>query len=297
MNIIHSDQLIYAMDAVNPPTLRVSSGSEVVFETCDCFQNQITSETQSVEHINWDRINPATGPLYVEGAEPGNVLEVNILDITVADRGVMAAIPGAGLLGDQVTASQINIMPIENGMARFNEKLRLPVIPSIGVIGVAPSAGAIPCGAPGAHGGNMDNSKTRSGSTLYFPVLQQGALLAIGDLHALIGDGEIMVSGLEVAGSVTVRVTVLKNRKQRNPMLENATHLYTIASEKDLLGAVKAATEDMHQWVMEKTGLSFNETGMLLSAVGSAEICQVVDPLLTARFGLAKDVLEMLQSS
>ena len=296
MTRIQNTEVIYAMDAANAPVMTVASGSEVMFETCDCFQNQINSETQSVDSVNWEHINPATGPLFVEGAEPGDVLKVEIQNITIADQGVMAAIPGAGLLGDQVTASQIKVMPIEDGMARFNDKLSLPVTPTIGVIGVAPAEGSIPCGAPGAHGGNMDNKKTRAGSILYLPVWVKGALLSMGDLHALIGDGEIMVTGLEIAGAVTVRVSVLKNRKQQNPMLENETHLYTVASDMDLLKAVKAATEDMHQWVMAETGLSFNEAGMLLSAAGSAEICQVVDPLLTARFGLSKDILKSLQS-
>ena len=294
MTKIHNTQVIYAMDAAHPPVLRVNSGSAVVFETCDCFQNQITSETQSVDSVNWEQINPATGPLFVEGAVPGDVLKVEILNITIADQGVMAAIPGAGLLGDQVTASQIKVMPIEEDMARFNEKLALPVTPTIGVIGVAPESGAIPCGAPGPHGGNMDNKKTQAGTVLYLPVWVEGALLSMGDLHALIGDGEIMVTGLEIAGAVTVRVSVLKDRKQQNPMLENDTHLYTVASDEDLLKAVRAATHDMHQWVMAETGLSFNEAGMLLSAAGNAEICQVVDPLLTIRFGMAKEVLEAL---
>jgi len=275
--------------------MTVPSGSEVIFETCDCFQNQISSESQSVDSLDWERINPATGPLYVEGASPGDVLKVEILDITIAEQGVMAAIPGAGLLGDQVTASQIKVMAIEKGMAQFNDKIALPVTPTIGVIGVAPKSGAIPCGAPGPHGGNMDNKKTKAGSILYLPVWVEGALLSMGDLHALIGDGEIMVSGLEVAGVVTVRVSVLKDRKQVNPMLENDTHLYTVASDEDLLKAVKAATEDMHQWVMAETGLPFNEAGMLLSAAGNAEICQVVDPLPTARFGLSKDILKALK--
>ena len=295
MTKIQNSQVIYAMDAANPPVMSISSGNEVTFETCDCFQNQIKSENQSVDSLDWERINPATGPLYVEGASPGDVLKVEILDITIADQGVMAAIPGAGLLGDGVTASQIKMMPIEKGMARFNDKLSLPVTPTIGVIGVAPASGAIPCGAPGPHGGNMDNKKTRAGSVLYLPIWVEGALLAMGDLHGLIGDGEIMVSGLEVAGAVTVRISVLKDRKQQNPMLEDDTHLYTVASDEDLLKAVKAATEDMHQWVMAETGLSFNEAGMLLSAAGNAEICQVVDPLLTARFGLSKDILQALK--
>ncbi|SFH90732.1 amidase [Tindallia magadiensis] len=288
---------VFALGAYETPALKVSSGSEVIFETHDCFQSQIHKENQSIDQLDWNRINPATGPLYIENAKPGHVLKVEILSITIDQQGVMAAIPGAGLLGDSVTKSEIKIIPIENNIAQFNEKLNLPVTPSIGVIGVAAKNEPVPCGVPGEHGGNMDNKKIRAGSTLYLPVFVEGALLSIGDLHALIGDGEIMVSGLEVGGRVSVRVTVEETFSLTHPFLEDETHYYTIASHKDLLQAVKISTESMHQMLMTKTGMTFNEAGMLLSVAGNTEICQVVDPLLTARYALPKKVFQSLMES
>jgi len=159
------------------------------------------------------------------------------------------------------------------------------------VIGVAPEGEGISCGIPGPHGGNMDNKKIKEGTTLYLPVFAEGALLSIGDLHGAMGDGEIMVSGLEVGGKVQVKVDVIKNHKINNPILEDEENYYTIASHEDLLTAVKVVTKDMQELVMQKLNLSFNEAGMLLSVAGNAEICQVVDPLLTARFTLPKSIL------
>lgn len=291
---ISTDNCVYCMSKENESVLSVPSGSVVVFETYDCFQNQITKEDQEIENISWDNINPATGPLNVEGAEVGDILRVEILKIDIADTGVMAAIPNAGLLGDMVKASEIKVVPIKDGKAIFNDKIQIPVNPMIGVIGVAPKSVEIPCGAPDYHGGNMDNTKITAGSTLYFPVNTKGALLAMGDLHACMGDGEIMVTGVEISGEVTVKVEVLKDETICNPMMEDADSIYTIASDEDLMTAVKSATKDMHRIIMKKLDMSFNESGMLLSAVGDVQICQVVDPKLTVRFRMPKSVINEL---
>ena len=282
------------MSKDNTPVARVESGAEIEFETSDAFNDQITSAQQGISKLDWGRINPATGPLYVETAEVGDVLKVHIQEINVAETGVMAAIPNAGLLGDLVTEPEVKILKIEDGYIHFNSNIKVPVNPMIGVIGVAPPNEGIPCGTPDAHGGNMDNKKIVAGTTLYFPVFTRGALLAMGDLHAAMGDGEIMVTGLEVLGSVKVSVEVIKGKSIHHPILETNTHYYTIASHKDLLEAVKISTLEMQKIVMDKLDLSFNEAGMLLSLAGDAEIAQVVDPLLTARFGLSKDILPQI---
>jgi len=291
---ISKENKIYQMSKDNTPVARVESGAEIEFETSDAFNDQITSAQQGISKLDWGRINPATGPLYVETAEVGDVLKVHIQEINVAETGVMAAIPNAGLLGDLVTEPEVKILKIEDGYIHFNSNIKVPVNPMIGVIGVAPPNEGIPCGTPDAHGGNMDNKKIVAGTTLYFPVFTRGALLAMGDLHAAMGDGEIMVTGLEVLGSVKVSVEVIKGKSIHHPILETNTHYYTIASHKDLLEAVKISTLEMQKIVMDKLDLSFNEAGMLLSLAGDAEIAQVVDPLLTARFGLSKDILPQI---
>lgn len=290
---IEKQNCIYNMDSENKPVLTVPSGSTVVFETYDCFEDRIQDEKTGVSSIDWEHINPATGPLYVEEARPGDVLKVEILDIRINDHGVMAAIPGSGLLGDKVEKSEVKIIPIRDGQAVFSDSIRIPISPMIGVIGVAPENGTIPCGSPGSHGGNMDNTKIKKGSTLYLPVFTEGALLAMGDLHACMGDGEIMVTGVEISGNVEVKVDVIKGVNINNPVLEDKEYIYTIASDENLFDAVKVATGEMHNIITKRLGLSFNEAGMLLSAAGNVQICQVVDPMMTVRFAMPKSILKI----
>jgi amidase len=289
---IPREHKIYNMSKENPPVAVVDSGSKLEFSVYDAFQNQITTEEQSINELNWDTLNPATGPVYVNEAKPGDILKVTIDIIDVDPQGVMAVIPNAGLLGDEVTKAQIKIIPIEDGYAKFNDNIKIPINPMIGVIGVAPAGDPIPTGTPDSHGGNMDNKLIIAGTTLYFPVFVEGALLSMGDLHAVMGDGEIIVTGVEVSGKIVVTVEVIKGHTISNPIHETDSHFYTLGSALDLLDAVKIATKDMHNIVMAQLDMDFNEAGMLLSLVGDTEIAQVVDPLLTARFGVSKDYLE-----
>ncbi|MBT9133705.1 MAG: Formamidase [Firmicutes bacterium] len=288
---ISRESVVYAMDKSNSPVMRVPAGTVVKFETVDAFGGQVREPDQPLAALDWSRVNPATGPLYVEGAEPGDTLTVEILSIDVALQGVMAAIPGAGLFGDRVSTAEVKLVPLRDGFAHFSERFHVPLKPMIGVIGVAPAGEGEGCGVPGRHGGNMDNARIVAGTTLYLPVLVPGALLAIGDLHAVMGDGEVMVTGVECSGEVTVRVDVAKGVSIANPRHADAERFYTIASHEDLDVAVRMAANDMLDIVMDKLLLSLNEAGMLLSVLGHAEICQVVDPKMTARFSMPKHFL------
>ena len=286
-----SESTIYVMSKDNPPAMTVRSGDIIVFETRDCFNNQITDGTEPIEGMDWEQVNPATGPVFIEGAQVNDTLKIRILDIEIAPWGIMAAIPGAGVLGGKVTTSQVKRIPIVDGMAIFSPDIKVSCSPMIGVIGVAPKGEGVPCGVPDVHGGNMDNNRIKQGATLYLPVFHEGALLAIGDVHAAMGDGEIMVTGIEISGEITVKVEVMEQVTITNPRLEDANYCYTIASHEDLETAIGIATEEMTQIVMAQLGLSFNEAGMLLSAAGDLQICQVVDPKRTVRFAMPKSIL------
>ncbi|MDP3488244.1 MAG: acetamidase/formamidase family protein, partial [Bacillota bacterium] len=277
---IDKTNLVYSMSPHNIPVIKVQSGATVTFETVDAFGGQVTTVNQPIRSLDWSRVNPATGPLYVEGAEPGDTLKVEIINIEVDAMGIMAAIPGAGLFADKVVHPEIKLVHLENGYGIFSEQIKLPLKPMIGVIGVAPAGEAVPCGVPGKHGGNMDNARITAGTTLYLPVFAPGALLAMGDLHAAMGDDEVMVTGVECGGKVTVLVDVIKGRQLSNPQHEDNDYFYTIASHGDLLTAIREAAADMQAIVVANLGLSTNEAGMLMSACGNAQICQVVDPKL-----------------
>jgi len=284
--------VIYKMSADNAPVARVQSGVPLTFVTRDCFNNQLQADDAVLDALDWDAINPATGPVYIEGAQPGDTLKVSILDIQVAPCGIMAAIPENGVLGSIVPGSALKKLPVKDGMVEFSPDIKLPCTPMIGVIGVAPAEGAVPCGEPGSHGGNMDNTKIAKGATLYLPVFHEGAMLAMGDVHACMGDGEIMVTGVEIPAEITVQVDVLKGCTIPNPRLENEEACYTIASDEDLEQAILAAVQDMTGVVMEQLHLSMEEAGMLLSAAGNLQFCQVVDPKRTVRMEMKKTLLK-----
>ena len=290
--VIPKQSSIYAMSGENAPAAVIRPGDEVVFQSHDCMGGQITSEEQGVGALDWGAINPAAGPVYVEGAMPGDALKIEILSIRLASTGLLCALPENGIFGQEVTEESVKIVPIHDGVVEFTREIHLPVDPMIGVIGVAPPSGSISCGTPGVHGGNMDNTRIGPGAVLYLPVFCEGALLAMGDVHACMGDGEIMVSGVEAAADITVKVGLVKNAALPTPVLERDGSVYVISSADTLEKAIHDAARFMLEMVQKAQGLSFNEAGMLLSACGNAQVCQIVDPQVTARYALPKWLLK-----
>ncbi len=293
MKIIENNK-IFAFDGANKCVAEVEDGETLIFRTHDCFDDQLSEEGSTIGSLNWDCINPATGPVYVKNALPGDVLKVEILEIALGKQGVMCALPDNGVLGSLVKEESVKRLKVEDGKVHFNEKIVFDINPMIGVIGVAPEKGSINCGTPGNHGGNMDNKRITEGATLYFPVFHKGAIFSLGDVHAAMGDGEVMVSGVEIAADVKVRLSVIKGLSIETPMLENEDSCGVIYSHEEIEKAVFHAVRIMNEIVQKKLGLSLNEAGMLISAVGDLKFCQVVDPERTVMMCVPKSVLAQL---
>lgn len=290
---VSSKNVIYAMNKDNVPVAKVESGSQIVFETCDCFENQIQLQDTVMHQVDWNRINPATGPVFIKGAMPGDTLAVKIENIKVGHQGVMVTGPDMGLLGDSLKENFIKILPIVNEKVVFSDKISFPIKPMIGVIGTAPKTASISCGTPGIHGGNMDSKIIGIGATVYLPVEVPGALLAMGDLHAVMGDGEVSVCGAEVPGEITVTVEVIKGRPYNLPVVFTKDALYTIASDASLDVATVIATKNMVDILVSK-GMIAAEAISLLSLSGNVQISQIVDPLKTARLELPMWIYNLL---
>ena len=293
MKIIENNR-VFAFDGKNEPVAEVMDGETVLFRTHDCFDNQLSEEGSCIGALNWDRINPATGPVYVQNAKVGDVLKVEILEITLDKQGVMCALPENGVLGSLVKEESVKRIQVEDGKVHFTDKLVFDVTPMIGVIGVAPENGSINCGTPGCHGGNMDNKRIKVGASLYFPVFHDGAIFSLGDVHAAMGDGEVMVSGVEISADVKARLSVIKGIHIETPMLENEELCGVIFSHEEIEKAIFHAVRIMNERVQENLGLSFNEAGMLLSAVGNLRFCQVVDPERTVMMCVPKKIMKGL---
>jgi amidase len=291
MLIVPRSKIFYAFSPDNPPAARVQQGESFTLETYDCFEGQIQQDAQLATSLDWAHVNPATGPVYVEGIQPGDVVRLDILQVRVASQAVITAIPGAGALGDVITQAETAVMPLVGDELIFRQRVHIPIRPMIGVIGVAPETGSIPNGTPGEHGGNMDCKTIGQGARLYFTARVPGALCGCGDLHAVMGDGEIVVTGAEANGEVTLQVQAVPLPGLPTPFLETQDHFATLASSLTLDEAADTAIHRMAKFLVDFARMPLNEAGMLMSLVGELKFCQVVDPLRTVRFEFPKAVL------
>lgn len=291
MKIILNNKVIYKFQHEMEYVETISPGEIVKFETNDCWFQQITNENQVVKEINYEILNPATGPIYIEGAEPGDLLQVKILNIDVEDKGSSVVVPNEGVLGEQVKNPTVKIINVEGDYAIFNE-LKLPIEPMIGVIGVAPAKedGDWATQTPWKHGGNMDTTDIKAGSILYFPVEQKGALLALGDCHAIMGDGEICFTGLEIPAIVTLEINLIKKKTVKWPLVETKEHTMVIASGDNLEEAIYEATNQAVRYIKNSLNIKWEEAYILGSLSIDLKISQVVDPKATVRAAIPKYV-------
>lgn len=284
MKTITRNYITHTLSKDNPPCQRIRAGETVAFETYDCFTNQFLPEEATFENVVRKPGNPATGPLFIEGAMPGDMLKIDILDLVPGPLGVVMLGPGSGSEKEFFSQKTLKRIPVIDGFAHYSEQLKLPITPMIGVIGVAPAGDGVSTITPMDHGGNMDCTQIRKGVTLYLPVFAEGALLSLGDFHAMMGDGEVEDCGLEIEGKAVLRVDVVKNRNcVPYPMIETSEKLITIASAEDVEAAWKKAVRQMYDFLKEKIGLDDNDAGMLLTLAGDLVICQTVNPMKTVR--------------
>lgn len=285
---------LFSFDKDLEPVLKVPSGETVRIRTKDCFGNQLEGPEDQLSEIDWEAINPATGPIYVEGAVAGGTLKVHIDNIELDAQTSSCTGKDEGVCGDRFSDWATHFCKVEDGKVVWDERLSIPLAPMIGVIGVAPEGEPVNCGTPGKHGGNMDNTAIAAGATLYFPVTVDGALFGCGDMHAVMGDGEVSVSGAEVAGYATVTLTALPELSVPNPLIENDTHFGIIVSAESLDMASELAVQQMVDLLASRTNESEAELVMLLSLVADVRVCQMVDPEKTVRFMVPKYVLDAI---
>lgn len=288
---ISRDQVFFAFSPALKEIARIRQGEEVIMETHDCFEGQIQTINDLVDSLDWDHVNPATGPLYIEGTKPGDVLRIDLLEVSVGEQSSMVTLPGEGALGDVITDMETSILKLENKQVVFKDKVRVPMRPMIGVIGVAPASGKIPNGTPGPHGGNMDCTLVTTGNSIYFTVGVEGAMFGAGDMHAAMGDGEIVICGAETPGVVRFKAEVVDLKGLPTPFIETDDLVAIVYSAPTLDEAASQATHLMAKFLTDFVKVPLNDAGMLMSLVGELKFCQIVDPLKTVRFEFPKAVL------
>jgi amidase len=276
---IGRDHTSFAYDPRTPAVVSAAPGDTVVFETVDARSGaMLTLPPGSLVPLPpppAGRGNPVTGPVAVRGAEPGDALIVEVLEIACADVGYTGAhahlhpaAPG------RIPHSVARICAIRDGMVEFAPGVSFPVRPMIGCIGTAPAGDACSTGLPGTHGGNLDHQPIGPGARVYLPVAVPGALLSIGDVHAAMGDGELSTAGIETAAVVTVSVALRKGLALRHPWIETADRVMALAFASEFEQARRDALESMIAALERQRGLSAGEALMLIAAVGDLRIGQ-----------------------
>lgn len=251
MERINREHVIFEMNRENEPVLSVESGTTVVFETQDCFSGAVQTEADTISAIDFSKVNPATGPLYIKDAKVGDALKVTIHKITLENQGAVLTAPGLGMFADDIEKEETVIAEVTDNATLYKGHT-VPLRKMVGVIGTAPAGEGVNTGTPHDHGGNLDTTLLGEGATLYLPVNVEGALLAMGDMHSSMGDGEIMGSGLEVAGEIEVTVEVVKDNSLPLPFVETNELYATIASRETMEEASKVALDHMVEVIRKK---------------------------------------------
>jgi acetamidase/formamidase len=285
------DQNHLAWDPAIPPVATVPSGAIVAFDCLDASNGQLTagSTTAELASLDFGRVDQVNGPVEVAGAEPGDTLEVAILELVPGDWGWTASIPGFGLLADDFGEPfyKVTAVPGAKGRAEFWPGIHVPLAPFCGEMGVAPIAGPLSTIPPDLHGGNMDTRHVIAGSTLFLPVFVGGARFSIGDGHAAQGDGEVCGTAIETPMRALVRLTVRKDIHVSGPEFIaapdpnaelRAGHRYaTDGIGPDLMAAARDAVRRMIDWLGREHGLSPVQAYLLCSVAVDLRISEIVD--------------------
>jgi len=290
---VREDAFNYAWDNSIEPALEVEPGAEVEFHVRDASDEQIRAESEvgDVERLDFSRVNPVSGPVYVKGASRGDVLAVEILEFRPSTWGWTAIIPGFGLLADEFPEPWLRISRVdaEQGRVEFAEDVFLPYRPFPGTIGVAPSEpGVHSIVPPSRFGGNLDIKHLEQGTTLFLPVGVDGALFSVGDTHAAQGDGEVCGTAIETSMDIVLRLDVRKDMQIDAPQLhvpaaasptraEPSAHHVCTGVSPDLMEATRQAVRAMVEHLVGRYGLDRQEAYAFASVAVDLRIHEVVD--------------------
>jgi acetamidase/formamidase len=279
----------YTWDNSLPPKLRIRSGESVTFETRDAADGQFSLESSTAALAKYEfRGHPLTGPLFVDGAHPGDVLQIDVLEVQPASFGWTAILPGYGLLPEDFTEPYLRTWDLSLGShALLGDRIRIPLDPFCGVMGLAlAEPGELPTIPPRQTGGNVDIKQLVVGASLYLPVEVEGALFSVGDAHAAQGDGEVCVSAIEMGSTTTLRFTVRKDLSIQEPRFStpgtrsrgsSGACFVTTAHGPDLMANAKQAVRYMLDHLEAEYGLSRQDAYCLASVAVDLKISQIVD--------------------
>jgi len=294
MKRLTSDWSFFHFDPTHPPAIRVAPGEELAIEVQDAFGGERDiAKVPDPYSPEWEGhpTPPATGPVYVEGARPGQTLVVDILEIQPGPEGVVAIQRNAGFLPERFTTPRMKRVAIKNGMVLF-DGLRIPVYPNFGTFSTTPASGGR-AGIAGFHGGDLDQKPVAPGHRVLLPVFVPGALFGLGDPHAVISDGIACGTGVECAATARLRFDVLP-RPIARPRIESPDAVHIVGFGPDLDTAARDAVEQGIAYLATEKGMDEEDAYMLLSLVGDLVIGTSPRPIMGVRLIVPKAIVNQL---
>jgi amidase len=293
----------YTIGPYSEPVLRVKPGDIVTVQTLDAFGGKIKNEKTKPSHVlEFPNVNPLNGPIFVEGAEKGDALKIQIKSIKPRGpqpRGTTCLLPFfGGLSSTQKSPSLHEALPeivhkvnITERAVSWSDRIRFPYDPFIGTIGTAPELDSINSLTPDNHGGNMDLPDVRPGNTIYLPVRAPGARLFLGDCHATQGDGELCGVAIEFPTETTITVNLLKGWTIQGPRIENRNFIMSVGSGRPMEEATRTAYADLLSWMVEAFGFDRYDAYFVLTQIARVRVGNMVDPNYTVSASIEKKYL------
>jgi amidase len=290
MKHLDREHHIYVLEPNAQPAITIDSGEELMVETWDAFQGERDPAALGVKQL----LGPATGPIYVNGAEPGDALKVDFISITPKEGAAHMVMPGRGFLEERFTEGYPTIIEFDSGYAVLPGGVRLALAPSMGLVATTPTYPQRTASDSGPYGGDIDMKELVQGSALYLPVFVPGGMLAMGDCHAVVGDGAVAGTGAECQADTHIRVTVEKGMGIAGPRALTPDYFVVLSHGEELGPAMKQAVRDMVDFLVAEKGMAPYDAYTLLSLAGDVRVSRTFRPISPVKMMLSRKVFEQL---
>jgi len=287
--ITHADR-IYTLDPQKKPAIYIDSGEELWVDTIDAFEGIREPEPLLALKNN----GAATGPIYINGAEPGDSIQIDFISITPKGNGSHMILPKRGFLMDEMPGPYPTTVTFKDGFAVLPSGIQLPLAPSMGVVATTPLYSQLTASDSGPYGGDIDMKELVAGTSLILPVFVPGALLAMGDCHAIVGDGAVAGTGIECSSDTLIRVTVHKGKTIPGPRAITQDHFWTLSYGEDLHKAMSQSVRNMVDFLVKEKGMQPYDAYTLTSLAGDSRINRTFRKINAVKMRISRHALDQV---
>ena len=290
MKHIGREHHVYILEPESVPAITIDSGEDLMVETWDAFMGERDPLVLEASTLK----GPATGPIAVNGAQPGDALKVEFLSITPKGVAAHVVMPGRGFLAEEFSDGYPTLIELDSGYAVLPSGVRIPLMPSMGLVATTPTYRQETASDSGPYGGDIDMKELVEGSTLYLPVFVPGGMLVLGDCHAVVGDGAVAGTGAECSADTHIRVTVEKSMGLKGPRALTPDYFVVLSYGDELGPAMKQAVRSMVDFLVAEKGMAPYDAYTLCSLAGDVRVSRTFRPISPVKMMLSRNALEQL---